>query len=197
MEQDQNFGRLVAAVRAGDQDAAAELVRIYESHVRRVIRMRLTDPHLKRQFDSVDVCQSVLGEFFHRASNGQFVIDTPQQLAALLAKMAKNRFLRHVAMQQAARRDIRRLIRSSVDDLPLTARDPSPSQLAASRDLQQAIRDRMTAETLWLTERRLEGKTWVELAREMKMKTTPDNLRVRWVRALERIAEELKSAMDG
>ncbi len=68
--------------------------------------MRLTDPHLRRQLDSLDVCQSVLADFFHRATSGQFEINTPQQLAALLAKMTKNRFLKHVEKQQAARRDI-------------------------------------------------------------------------------------------
>ncbi len=195
MGNQQEFGALLAAVRAGDQDAAAELVRRYEAQVRRIIRVRLTDPHLRRQLDSLDICQSVLADFFHRASAGQFELNTPQQLTALLAKMAANRFLKHVEKQHAARRDIRRLIQSSVDDLPLLGRDETPSQIVASRELNQAIRERLHGELLWLTEQRMAGRTWVELAREKQ--TTPDGLRVRWVRAMERIAEELKSAADG
>ena len=195
MGKSQEFSELLAAVCAGDQDAAAELVRRYEVQVRRIVRVRLTDPHLRRQLDSLDVCQSVLADFFQRATSGQFEIDTPQQLAALLAKMTKNRFLKHVEKQQAARRDIRRLIQSSIDELPLIARDSTPSQIAATRDLHQAIRDRLHGDLLWLTEQRLAGRTWVELAREKQ--ATPDGLRVRWVRALQRIAEELKSATDG
>ncbi len=79
--------------------------------------------------------------------------------------------------------------------MPLVSRDATPSQIAATRDLHQAIRDRLHGDLLWLTEQRLAGRTWVELAREKQ--ATPDGLRVRWVRALQRIAKELKSATDG
>ena len=188
----QEFIELLAAVRAGDQDAATRLVQDYESQIRRVVRIRLTDPHLRRQLDSVDICQSVLGDFFHRAAGGQFDLATPQQLMALLATMAKNRLLQYVESQQAARRDIRRLIQSSIDDLPLTGGDETPSQIIASRELSELLRQRLDAETLWITEQRIAGRSWADLAVEMQ--TTPDGLRMRWTRALERVAEELKTA---
>ncbi len=188
----QEFLKLLAAVRAGDQDAAARLVRDYESQIRRVVRIRLTDPHLRRQLDSVDICQSVLGDFFHRAADGQFDLATPQQLMALLSTMAKNRLLQYVESQQAARRDIRRLIQSSIDDLPLSNDDETPSQIIASRELNELLRQKLDAETLWITEQRIAGRSWADLAREKQ--TTPDGLRMRWTRALESVAEELKSA---
>ena len=188
----QEFLKLLAAVRAGDQDAAARLVQDYESQIRRVVRIRLTDPHLRRQLDSVDICQSVLGDFFHRAADGQFDLATPQQLMALLSTMAKNRLLQYVESQQAARRDIRRLIQSSIDDLPLSNDDETPSQIIASRELNELLRQKLDAETLWITEQRIAGRSWADLAREKQ--TTPDGLRMRWTRALESVAEELKSA---
>jgi len=50
---DHDFGELLRLVRAGDADAAAELVRQYEPEIRRTIRVRLTDPRLRRVVDSI------------------------------------------------------------------------------------------------------------------------------------------------
>jgi hypothetical protein len=192
MASKQEFVELLAAARAGDQDAAARLVQSYEGQIRRVVRIRLTDPHLRRQLDSVDICQSVLGDFFRRAADGQFELATPQQLTALLVKMAKNRLLQYVESQQAARRDIRRLLQSSIDELSLAGDNETPSQIVASQELSQWLRARLDPETLWIAEQRLAGRRWADLAREKQ--TTPDGLRMRWTRALERVAEELKIA---
>src|SRR5206468_9976043 len=54
-----SFADLIGRVRAGDGRAAAELVRRYEPAVRVAVRVRLTDPGLRRVLDSMDVCQSV------------------------------------------------------------------------------------------------------------------------------------------
>src|SRR3954468_19633396 len=64
------FADLLERVRGADSDAAIELVRKYKSAIRVVVRTRLSDPALRRQFDSMDVCQSVLGSFFRGAENG-------------------------------------------------------------------------------------------------------------------------------
>src|SRR5947207_683217 len=58
------FRDLMARVRDGDQQAAADLVRALEPELRRAVRVRLSDPRLRRTVDSVDVCQSVLANFF-------------------------------------------------------------------------------------------------------------------------------------
>lgn len=192
MASKQEFVELLAAVRAGDQEAATRLFEGYEAQIRRVVRIRLTDPHLRRQLDSVDICQSVLGDFFERAASGQFDLASPQQLMALLATMAKNRLLQYVESQKAARRDIRRLIQSSIEDLSLAGDEETPSQIIAARELNQLLLERFDAETLWITEQRMAGRSWAELAQEQQ--TTADGLRMRWTRALERIADDLRSA---
>ena len=58
------------------------------------LRCRLA--RLRRVLDSVDVCQSVLANFFVRVAAGQFDLDQPEQLLRLLATMARNRILDHV-----------------------------------------------------------------------------------------------------
>ena len=90
MPQDPPFTEFVRRIRAGDAQAAEELVRSYETAVRVVIRAQLTDPNLRRQFDSLDVCQSVLASFFFRVAAGQFDLREPGDLSALLTRMARH-----------------------------------------------------------------------------------------------------------
>ena len=85
---DVEFANLVRRVRAGDAAAAEEIVRRFESAVRVAVRTRLLDSRLRRQFDSMDICQSVLASFFVRAAMGQYEIATPDDLLKLLAQMA-------------------------------------------------------------------------------------------------------------
>ena len=100
MEDNSEFRDLIGRVRAGDEEAARELLSQYEDSIRRIIRVRMTDPALRRQMDSVDVCQSVMADFFVRTALGQFDFDSPNQLIGLLATMARNRLINHVKMQK-------------------------------------------------------------------------------------------------
>src|ERR1019366_10077219 len=70
---------------------AAKLVREYEPEIRRVIRIQLHDSPLQRHFDSMDICQSVMANFFVRASPGQFELQQPKEVLRLLITMARNK----------------------------------------------------------------------------------------------------------
>src|SRR5436305_6725779 len=109
MADDPSFRDLIRRVRERDEQAAAELVRRYEPTIRLAVRVRLGDPALRRVLDSMDICQSVLANFFVWASSGQFELDTPGQLVSLLMTMARNKLINHALKQRAARRDPRRL----------------------------------------------------------------------------------------
>src|SRR5262249_8797908 len=74
MSEPTSFEDLIRRVRAGDQDAATELVRRYEDSIRRAVRFRLADTRLVRVLDSMDICQSVFASFFVRTAAGQFDI---------------------------------------------------------------------------------------------------------------------------
>ena len=67
---DESFTDLISRVRGGDEHAATDLVRRYEPEIRREVRFLLRDPFLRRSFDSMDICQSVMGSFFLRAALG-------------------------------------------------------------------------------------------------------------------------------
>src|SRR6476659_4802603 len=102
------FADLLERVRGADSDAATELVRKYESAIRVAVRTRLSDPALKRQFDSMDICQSVLASFFLRAAAGQYDLEQPGQLVALLTQMARNKLAMRSRDLYRKRRDVRR-----------------------------------------------------------------------------------------
>jgi hypothetical protein len=59
MSQSEAIKALLDGVRAGDPEAAAELVRLYEPHVRRAVRVEMRDPRLRRVFDSETVARKV------------------------------------------------------------------------------------------------------------------------------------------
>jgi RNA polymerase sigma-70 factor (ECF subfamily) len=187
----ETFRALLERVRAGDAEAAAELVRHFEPAIRRRIRMEMTSPHLRRLLDTVDICQSVLAAFFVRASAGQFDLTQPAQLHKLLAEMAHNKLLNHARSQQTQRRDHRRLEPGGAEDLLQAVADPgaSPSHIVAGRELLQRARHLLSAEELELMDQRTLGRSWAEIAAE---KGVPEpSLRKRYTRALDRVAQAL------
>ncbi len=92
----ESFQTLIARVRSGDEQAAAELVRLYEPAIRRAARVRLLDTRLNRLLDSMDICQSVMASFFVRTALGQYELETPDQLLKLLATMTRNKLANQV-----------------------------------------------------------------------------------------------------
>src|SRR5207244_2740835 len=128
MSDDTPFQEMIQKVRSGDGDAAAELVRRYEPAIRRVVRLRLTDPRMRRAFDSMDVCQSVLGSFFVRAALGQYDLANPDQLLKLLAQMTRHKVTDQMRRERAGRRDLARLQDDAGEAREVAATEASPSR---------------------------------------------------------------------
>jgi RNA polymerase sigma factor (sigma-70 family) len=189
MSDDSSFQDLIRRVRAGDGEAAAELVRSYEPAIRRVVRLRLTDARLRRVFDSMDVCQSVLGSFFARAALGQYDLDSPDQLLKLITQMARHKVTDGMRRERAERRDVARLEEDSRAGRDAAAGGASPSQQVAGRELLVEFRKRLSPEELALADLRAQGREWAEIAAERGEK--PDALRKRLTRGLDRVAQQL------
>jgi RNA polymerase sigma factor (sigma-70 family) len=184
-----SFRDLIRRIRAGDQDAAGELVRRYEPTIRRAVRFRLTDARLGRVLESMDVCQSVLASFFVRAAAGQYELDQPEQLLRLLVTMARNKLASQARREQAERRDNRRASAAAADPQELAAPDPSPSQQVASRELLVEVRRRLSPDERRLVELRGEGLEWAEIAARLGGNAVA--LRKQLSRALDRVTQEL------
>jgi RNA polymerase sigma-70 factor (ECF subfamily) len=160
------FRDLLGRVRAGDAAAAAELVRQFEPAVRRAVRLRLTDPRyfrLQRILDSVDISQSILGNFFVRAALGQFELETPAQLVRLLVTMAYNK------LTDQARKPANRQPLLSGADCPELAADSgsAPSEVVAGRELVQQFLQRLSPGERRLANLRAAGRSWDEVASEV------------------------------
>jgi RNA polymerase sigma-70 factor (ECF subfamily) len=189
MSDEAPFQDLIRRVRGGDGDAAAELVRRYEPAIRRVVRLRLTDARLRRAFDSMDVCQSVLGSFFVRAAMGQYDLDSPDQLLKLLAQMARHKVTDQMRRERAKRRDLARLEEDSRAGERAPGGEASPSQQVARRELLVEFRKRLSPEELELADLRAEGCEWADIAQERG--ASPEALRKRLARGLDRVAQQL------
>jgi RNA polymerase sigma factor (sigma-70 family) len=186
---DQSFLDLVALVRSGNQDAATELVRRFEPAIRRAVKMQLRDHRLRAALDSMDVCQSVLANFFVRAALGQFELQTPEDLLKLLATMARNNVATRARRNSVKKRDPRPFDANELGDRPLLAPGDSPSQIAAGLDLVQAVRQRLTIDERTLAEQRAEGLDWNEIA--LARGCSSDAVRKKFTRALGRVVREL------
>jgi RNA polymerase sigma-70 factor (ECF subfamily) len=181
------FRELIRRVRAGDDRAAAELVREYEPAIRRAVRLRLRDPRLRRRLDSLDVCQSVLGSFFCHAALGEFDLDSPEALLKLLTRLVRHKLADHAQRQGAAKRDYRREAGGLERDV--AAPSPTPSRQLAARELLQQVRDRLSEEERRLLDLRQQGREWAEIAAELG--GSAEALRKQLARALDRVAEAL------
>jgi internalin A len=158
------FLELMQRVRAGDETAALELHATYADQLQRIIRIRLTQSALRRQMDSIDICQSVFADFFVRTALGQYDLKSPTELLKLLATMGRNRLIHHAQKQRAARRDIRRVEGGAVEDFALPGGEGTPSQIVSARELLQQCQARLTADERALLEQRRAGQGWDEIA---------------------------------
>jgi RNA polymerase sigma-70 factor (ECF subfamily) len=184
---EETFIDLINRVRAGDQHAAMDLVRRYEPEIRREVRFLLRDPFLRRTFDSMDICQSVMGSFFLRAALGEYDLDRPEDLIRLLISMTRNKVVDATRRQRAQRRDHRRS--TSIEAVDLAAATPSPSQVVEGRELLAAFRDRLTDEERQLADLRAQGREWADIARLVG--GTSEARRKQLTRAIARVSREL------
>jgi RNA polymerase sigma-70 factor (ECF subfamily) len=184
------FTDFIRRIRAGDAEAAAELVRQHEPLIRRAVRLQLEDPRLHRLFDSMDICQSVLASFFVRATAGQYDLDRPEQLVKLLVTMARNKLASAARRQHRQRRDQRRSLADGSRALARVAdTSPTPSELVAGEELLHRFQAKLTAEERGLAKLRRDGLAWTDIA--ALMGGTPEGRRIQLRRAIERVSREL------
>jgi DNA-directed RNA polymerase specialized sigma24 family protein len=189
---DDDFSELFERVRRGDANAAGVIVCRYESTIRVAVRIRLSDPALRRQFDSMDVCQSVLARFFIRAATGAYDFHEPRQLVAMLVKMARNKLAMHARSQHRQRRDVRRSHGLFREPDRLVSSAPEPIRHVVGKELLNRALEMMSTEIRRIAERRMGGESWSDIASDIG--GTPDARRKQYERAVAYIAEVLDIA---
>lgn len=146
----------------------------------------MTDPKLSRAFDSMDVCQSVLASFFLRAAAGQYDLEKPEQLVALLAAMVRNKVASRARKLRVRDADARR--DESVDPDALVG-GPDPKLRFEARELLAELTRRLSPEERDMANRRGDGQSWPEIAEALG--GTAGSRRKQLARALDRAIRDI------
>ncbi len=191
--------RLFAALQQGDAAAAGELLLPYRPWLALLARLQL-DGQFQSKFDSSDIVQQTLLEAcrdlpkFRGQTEAQFLAWLRQVLAHVIAHEVrryagaeKRDVAREISLEQSLAQSSRRL-----GDL-LAASGSSPSQQAARHEQEVLLAEVLAQlpedyrEVIIL--RNLEGLAHEEIAR--RMGRSAGSVRMLWVRALERMRQEL------
>jgi RNA polymerase sigma-70 factor (ECF subfamily) len=137
-EQNQReFAALMQRVRAGDEDAAWELLDEYGPHIIRVIRRVLTE-RMRSKADSSDFAQAVWASFYRNRSMADR-FDRPEVLMAYLARIARNKVIDEFRRQhQTKKHNIDRVLSldgsAKFEAQGLVSDEMSPSQVARGNE---------------------------------------------------------------
>lgn len=189
MTEPKTFEDFIRRVRAGDEQAAEELVQMYEPLVRRELRIMMTDRRMSQLFDTVDVCQSIWSSFFVRVAAGQYDLDSPQHLSRLLSSMAKNKLASQARRQHAQKRDVDRIESDRPELAQLPEDRQTPSECLSVKELFAKIHESLSDEERKMSELRREGMTWEAVAEALG--GTAQARRMQLDRAAERVIERM------
>lgn len=137
---DNSFRSLVQRARAGDDDAAAELLRAFEPEVRTMVRVRL--PRLLRpQFDSLDFVQAVWKSVVSAWDQPDHDFENAGHFRGFLAGVAQNKVFAEYRRRTRTRKyDLGREEpinferKGGRQQQALIADDPTPSEEAQLHD---------------------------------------------------------------
>lgn len=186
-----DFDEFIRRVRQGDREAAEQLVRHFEPEIRVEVRhwLRFRDPRLRRVFDSMDICQSVLSDFFARSALGDFDLSDPSHLVRLLVGMTSNKVAERVRHYQRSKRDVRAVMPLDVGAMNPSTTADAPDRIAAARELLSRCRGLLDATERRLADMRSNGEDWKTIAATVG--GTADARRKQFHRAINRIIAHL------
>jgi len=158
--------------RAGDQNAARQIFDRYVAQLLALASKRISQ-RLASRVDAEDIVQSVFRTFFHRAREGQFRCEDPDDLCKLLAKITVHKTLRQIAFHKRAKRDASLETSRGDDDsdhmMTLLASEPTPEDTIALYDQMEHFLGQLGAEDRRILQMRMEGYSNVEIAEELKI----------------------------
>jgi RNA polymerase sigma-70 factor (ECF subfamily) len=189
MEADEEFDSFILRIRAGDESAAEELVKLYEPIIRREVRMHLVDSRMHRVFDSTDFTQSVMASFFFRACDGQYELQQPSDLVRLLVSMARNKLASGSRKLLSAKRDGKRDEFSAPDLEHVAAESETPSHVVSMLELVKKAREQLTDEERAIADLRGQGQSWDEIAQQLG--GNAQSRRMQLSRAFDRVTQSL------
>jgi RNA polymerase sigma-70 factor (ECF subfamily) len=187
MAEAQGLQYLLDLWRAGNQDAARQIVEHYVDRLVALARLRISQ-RLASRVDPEDVVQSVFRTFFGRIKAGQFVIEDQDDLTKLLVSITVHKTLRQVEFHQAAKRATsQEAVQGSMSHermQQLLDREPTPEEANSFLDELEHFLNTLTPFQREVLELRMEGYSNEEIAE--KLGTYDRKVR----RIMERIREQ-------
>ena len=134
---------LLARLRAGDEQAAAEVFGRFAHRLVGLARQKLGKA-LRGKEDPEDAVQSALRSFYLRCAAGQYELASWDDLWGLLARITAHKCGHRLERFQAARRDARREVAAPAADdsnqsWEILARDPTPEQALLLAELLEEL----------------------------------------------------------
>ena len=187
---------VLAAIRAGDEDAVRTFVDHYEPRLRRVLRVTRVIRLLQSQIDSQDLVQSVFARVIADIRANRVEFAEWEGVEAYLNKVGRNRLHDAIRRVRSAKRDARRAAPGGVAMLTEVAHGGlSPSEIVAVREEVAKIEACASPSELEIIKDRAEGVGWQELA--ISRGIEPEALRKRIERVRRRIREALEKSESG
>ncbi len=187
---DRSFDDLMTRLRAGDDDAAAEVFRRFTHRLIGLARSRL-DHLLRGKLDPEDILQSVYRTFFRRHARDAYDLGSWDSLWGMLTVITVRKCDYRRKFFRAARRDIGREVAPSPAAAPpggleALARDPTPSEAAR------------LAETVELLMKELSGREREMLALGLEGRDVPEiSARVgRSERTVQRVLKRVRERLE-
>jgi RNA polymerase sigma factor (sigma-70 family) len=162
---DQQFRALILQLGQGSDDAAWELVNNYSEPIRRAVR-RVLSARLQSLFDSLDFVQLVWVSLFrYRDKFAEF--QSPQELAAFLAKVAKNKVRDEARRQMVGNKDDltpEQSLDRDFQNADLPDPSPQPVEIAIARESKDRLLRCQPAHYRTIIRLRLLGHTYEDIA---------------------------------
>lgn len=184
----------------GDSRALAELVALHLPWLREHAQARL-GPFLRQHGEAEDYLQDAVLDFLRDAP--RFQVRDGLQFRGLLARVLENTLRDRNDWFRAKRRDLAKNASLPTDSVlaldPALQRHTTPSQDATRNEVRDWVR--LGLELLEAEDRKIilareyEDRSFVEIGDELGM--TANAVRMRWVRAVARLAEIMKSLRAG
>jgi RNA polymerase sigma-70 factor (ECF subfamily) len=158
------------ALQAGDEDAARELFDRYAEQLVLLARKRISQ-RLASRIDAEDIVQSVFRTFFHRARQGQFHLEEPDDVCKLLARITVHKTFRQIAYHRRAKRDAGQEAGQGdhAQDLllKLLTGEPTPEEATAFLDQLEHFLNLLKPEERKILELRMEGYSNAEITEQL------------------------------
>jgi RNA polymerase sigma-70 factor (ECF subfamily) len=170
MSSQSSFDALMARLRGGDKEAAAQVFNHFADQLLALARGRLTEG-VRRKLDPEDVLQSVFRSFFTRHRQGHFEIENWDSLWGILTVITLRKCGRQIEHFHAACRDVQREVPVQPDEATTAwqtfAREPTPSEAAVLTDLVEHLMRGLEERDRQILVLHLQGHTLTEIGEQV------------------------------